>query len=87
MIHALRIACGWQVQELAKRAKLNPSVIYRIEDGRVLHPRQETLEKLAAAFGVTVRELRNAVPAEPMKFSAALPVTLKTKAISVKKRA
>lgn len=60
------------MNELARYAKLNPSVIYRIEDGRTKNPTDETLEKIAAALGVTVREIRNAVPIEPIQIASAL---------------
>lgn len=73
VIMALRVECGWLAKDLAQRAGLNPSIIYRLEDGRVKHPTTETLEKIARAFGVTVREIRNAVPVEPMQFATALP--------------
>lgn len=77
VIHALRIECGWQVKELAKRAGLGTSVIYRLEDGRVLNPTPQTLAKLATAFGVTVKEIRNAVPSEPIKVAMPLPIKAK----------
>ena len=72
VIHALRIECGWLAKDLAKRAGLNKSVVYRIEDGSVREPKAKTLEKIAGAFGITLRELRSAVPQQPIVISGAL---------------
>jgi transcriptional regulator with XRE-family HTH domain len=90
VIHALRIECGWLVSELAARAHVNPSVLYRLEDGRTRNPTLPTLQKISQAFGLTVKELRNAVPAEPMSFATPLPVSKRAKTVRVvktKKRA
>jgi transcriptional regulator with XRE-family HTH domain len=75
VIHALRIECGWLSKDLAKRAGLNRSVVYRIEDGSVRDPKPKTLEKLAGAFGMTLRELRAAVPPRPIVVLNALPAS------------
>ncbi len=62
VIHKLRRIAGWTVQQLAKKAKVNPSVIYRLEDGRTKEPKRQTLIKLAGAFGLSARELMEAIP-------------------------
>lgn len=62
VVHKLRRMCGWTVEELARRASINTSVIYRLEDGRTRDPKRPTIEKLSAAFGFDVRDFRHLVP-------------------------
>jgi transcriptional regulator with XRE-family HTH domain len=60
--HKLRRVCGWTVLQLAKEAKLNPALIYRLEDGRTKEPKRATIAKLATAFRLTPRQFMDAVP-------------------------
>jgi len=55
-IRALRERKGLSLRELAKQAGVDFSTIHRIEKGDEL-PRFGTLEKLAAALNVSVRDL------------------------------
>lgn len=74
VIHALMIAFGWQATDLAKRAdNMNPSVLYRLLDGRTKNPSEPTLKKLAKAFGISDLEIRNAVPTQPIRISVVIP--------------
>lgn len=61
-IKARRIALGWTQQELAERASVmgemvRQSDISRLEKGRILLPRRERLESIAAALDLTLGEL------------------------------
>ena len=60
-LRSLRLARGWSLDELAKRAHIGPSTISRIETG---HRRiaLDQLVTLARALGTTVDELLDARP-------------------------
>ncbi len=55
-IRKLREAKGLSLRTLAEKAGVDFSEIYRIEAGKVT-PRFATLEKLAKALGISVRDL------------------------------
>ena len=44
-------------RDLAERADIDESTIYRLEAGRTLHPAPSTLRKLASALGIEVEVL------------------------------
>lgn len=56
----LRVQKGWSQEETATRARIyNKRQYIRLEDGETLQPRRDTLEGLAAAFGlVDIGELQ-----------------------------
>jgi transcriptional regulator with XRE-family HTH domain len=56
-IRDLRQARGWTQTELAKHANLRQGTITNLETGARDNPTRDTLDKLAAAFGITVQEL------------------------------
>jgi transcriptional regulator with XRE-family HTH domain len=56
-IRELRQARGWNQTELAARAGLRQGTIANLETGARDNPTRETLDKLAAAFGIGVPEL------------------------------
>jgi len=67
-IARLRAIRGWSQSELARQADLVPGHISMIESGDLQHPNLNTLEKLAAAFGIPSHELVrliNETEAEP----------------------
>lgn len=51
-LRALRETVGLSREAAALKTNLSPSSVRMIEDGRVLNPRIDTLEKFAAAYGV-----------------------------------
>jgi transcriptional regulator with XRE-family HTH domain len=55
-IRELRVRAGVSLRGLAKQARVDFSTIHRIERGDE-SPRFTTLEKLAKALGVSVRDL------------------------------
>ena len=67
LVHKLRGIYQLTVQQLAQRADLPPSVIYRLEDGRTKEPKRDTVNKLAAAFGMTAREFADCIPPETLR--------------------
>jgi len=61
-IRKLRVQRGWTQPELAARANLSKSFVSEMETGKKPNPRGATLQKLAAAFGLTTDELLGAAP-------------------------
>jgi len=57
MLKAMREARGLTQDELAKKAKLSKPYISQIENGVRKNPSLPTLERLAKALGVPVRDL------------------------------
>ena len=55
-LRVVRQKKGFSLRDLAAKAKVDFSTIYRIEAGKVI-PRLDTLERLAKALGVPVTEL------------------------------
>jgi transcriptional regulator with XRE-family HTH domain len=55
-LRELREAKGWSARELARRARVAPSIITTAERGEHI-PRVENLLKLASALDVSVGEL------------------------------
>jgi transcriptional regulator with XRE-family HTH domain len=55
-IKSLREAKGWSISELARRARVHPSDMSRIESGRAL-PYKPQLVRLARVLGVGRDEL------------------------------
>lgn len=60
--HKLRKLCGLTAKELAALARVTPSAIYRLEDGKTKEPKRATVAKLARAFGLTTAEFLECVP-------------------------
>ena len=56
-IRELRQARGWNQTDLAARAGLRQGTIANLETGARDNPTQDTLDKLARAFGLTIAEL------------------------------
>ncbi len=49
-IKRLREAKGWTQTELCKKSNVNPSILSRIEAGRIKVPTEETIKSLAQAL-------------------------------------
>jgi transcriptional regulator with XRE-family HTH domain len=62
VVRKLRAVAGWTLQELAHASGVNIQVIHRLEAGATKEPKRATLTRLAEAFGLTARELADAVP-------------------------
>ncbi len=71
VVRSWRRECGWKQQELARRTGFPQGTISNMERGRLDNPTQDTLNRLASAFGVTVEVLLRATSA-----SAPPPLTL-----------
>jgi len=63
VIRKLRVGAGWTLEQLAQMSGVNIQVIHRLEYGRTKDPKLETLNRLAAPFGITGRDVRDHVPA------------------------
>lgn len=53
---------GWSPSELARRAGVDPSYIWRIERGIIANPSAVKLDAIAAALGVPPEELQPMTP-------------------------
>lgn len=71
VIRKLRLTAQWRLEDAAAAAGVSFQAISEIELGKTKDPRGKTLASIAAAFGLTERQLRNAVP-EPIE----LPIRL-----------
>jgi transcriptional regulator with XRE-family HTH domain len=70
---------GWSTRQLAGRVDLHASTITRLEHGAFLTPKDETVQRLATALGITQADLasisaRYVVPAELPEFDDYLSV-------------
>jgi len=61
-IKALRDAKGWNQAELARRAKLSQPSLWALEKGETRMPKFETLDAIARALGVPLKEILAARP-------------------------
>jgi transcriptional regulator with XRE-family HTH domain len=64
VIRKLRQAVGWTLGDLHRVSGVDMGVIHRLEIGRTKEPKRGTLVRIAAAFGLTDRQLLDAVPAQ-----------------------
>src|SRR4051794_12561325 len=71
VIRRLRMAAGWRLRDLAEASGVDIQVIHRLEIGKTKEAKRGTLTKIAGAFGLSDRQLLDAVPA-----GADLPVEL-----------
>jgi DNA-binding XRE family transcriptional regulator len=62
-IRRLREKKGWTLSELARQSSVSRSYLYQLEENES-DPTQETVQKLADAFGVLVSELLGEQPTE-----------------------
>ncbi|MEX1231842.1 MAG: helix-turn-helix transcriptional regulator [Planctomycetaceae bacterium] len=56
-LRRLRLQRGWNVEELARRARVSRTTMYLLETGKTAMPRAKTLQQIAATLGVEVEEL------------------------------
>jgi transcriptional regulator with XRE-family HTH domain len=69
---ALRTARGWSINRLVREAGVDYSSYWRIEKGKAVNPRHETVQRLARALGVRTEDLSDPPdPAPPTNGSAA----------------
>jgi transcriptional regulator with XRE-family HTH domain len=65
-IRVERARRGIEQGELARRAGIDPSHLYRIEHGKAKRPSHEVVASIASALGCTVAELAGEEPATPL---------------------
>jgi ribosome-binding protein aMBF1 (putative translation factor) len=61
----LRVQRGWSPEELARRARLRPALIDRIESATAVDVRIDDLSALSEALGVEVAVLLRSRPGKP----------------------
>lgn len=61
-VRTLRDQRGWSLAQLAGRASIDPSTIWKIENGRTPNPGNLTLGKIASALGVSLQEITGERP-------------------------
>jgi transcriptional regulator with XRE-family HTH domain len=57
LVHQLRVHRGWTQEQLARLSGITVSSVSNLERERTLLPNAETVERLAAAFGLQPEEL------------------------------
>jgi transcriptional regulator with XRE-family HTH domain len=62
VVRKLRTLTGWTLQQTAARSGVTFNTISRIELGVTQEAKRGTLTKVAAAFGLTARQLADCVP-------------------------
>lgn len=62
-ITAAREARGWSRSDLARRARVDPSYVTRIEEAQYKRPSVDKVRALAFALGINVTDLTEPVPA------------------------
>ena len=62
VIRKLRMMVGWKLEDLAKASGVGLQVIHRLEVGKTKEAKRRTLTMIAAAFGLTDRQLLDAIP-------------------------
>jgi len=89
VVRKLRAAAGWTLNDLETRSGVGFAVIHKLESGRTKEAKRATLEKLAAAFGLTARDLLDLVPSTPIRLDVPVkpPLRQSAHAEQTKKRA
>ena len=64
VVRKLRAAVGWRLKDLAAASGLPLQVIHKLERGKTKEPKRVTMQKLARAFGLSDRQLFDAIPPE-----------------------
>lgn len=67
VVRKLRIAAGLTLEQLAALSSLSFTTIAAMEIGKTREPKRETIAKLALAFGLSERELRDMVPQQAVR--------------------
>src|SRR5262245_16935811 len=62
-VAAARAARGWNKSVLARRARVHPSYVVKLEQGRVERPSLDCVVRIADALGVRVVDLTMDIPA------------------------
>lgn len=65
-VRRLRLERGWKQAELARRSGITQGMISNLEVGAKSNPTQETIERLARAFGITTADLLREVDGPPV---------------------
>lgn len=62
VVRKLRAVVGWKLKDLSAASGVGIQVIHRLEAGKTKEAERDTLIRLATAFGLTWRQLVDAVP-------------------------
>lgn len=62
VIRKLRDTVHWTLQDLSHRSGVNVQVIHRLEKGITRDATRDTLQRIAAPFGLTAEDIRALVP-------------------------
>lgn len=74
VIRKLRLCADWTLDDLNERCDVSFTAISRIELGITKEPKRGTLTKIAAAFGLTLREFEDLIPTTPVRLNVAFPL-------------
>lgn len=64
-LRGIRVGRGWSLGQLSDRTGIDRPTLSRIERGLTRHPRLDTLEKIASAYGVSLPDITGEAPPQP----------------------
>lgn len=73
VVRKLRISAGLRLEDLARLAGMSFTTIAALELGKTRDPKRATIDKIALAFGLTERELREMVPGGRVRLKQPIP--------------
>lgn len=73
VVRKLRISAGLKLEQLAELAGMSFTTIAALEIGKTRDPKRDTIDKLATAFGLTGKELRDMVPQQKVRLKQPQP--------------
>lgn len=72
VVRKLRQAAGWKLRHLHQASGVTIKVLSELELGHTKEAKRGTLTKIAAAFGLSLREFQDLVPSAPVRFELAV---------------
>ncbi len=73
VVRKLRLVAGWKLKHLAKHSGVSLTMIHELEMGKTKEAKRATLTRIAAAFGLTLRDLLDLVPQKPVRLDVSAP--------------
>lgn len=75
VVRKLRLVAGWKLKHLAKYSGVSLTMIHELEMGKTKEAKRATLTRIAAAFGLTLRDLLDLVPKQPVRLDVPAQAT------------
>ena len=87
VVRKLRMAAGWKLKHLHGASGVSVKVLNDLEMGHTKEAKGTTLTKIAKAFGLSLRDFRDLVPAAVVRFDVPSAAPKQTQNVKTKKRA